>query len=39
MPEMTRKKVRWATKKRNGAKRKWKTRWVLVPKQVAKTKK
>ena len=33
MPQMTRKKVRWATKKRKGASRKWKTRWIMVAKR------
>lgn len=36
MAEMTRKKIRWATKKRKGSSRKWKSRWIMVPKQDPK---
>jgi len=35
--EMVRKKVRWATKRRKGNSRVWKTRWIKVPKTNAKT--
>ncbi|HNB59930.1 MAG TPA: hypothetical protein PK308_06420 [Phycisphaerales bacterium] len=37
MAEMTRKKIRWATKKRNGGSRKWKTAYIWVPKQSPKS--
>lgn len=33
--KMVRKQIKWASKKRNSAKRKWKTKWVMVP--VGKT--
>lgn len=35
MAEMIRKKVRWATKRRKGNSRVWKTRWIKVPRTRA----
>lgn len=36
MAEIVRKKIKWATKKRNGRSRKWKTRYIIVVKGGAK---
>lgn len=33
MAEMVRKKIKWATKKRKGSSRKWKSKYVLVKKE------
>ena len=30
MPDTVRKKIRWATKRRKGKSRQWKTRWITV---------
>lgn len=30
MPQMTRRKVKWATKRRKGGSRVWKSKWILV---------
>ena len=30
MPQMIRRKVKWATKRRKGGTRVWKTKWMLV---------
>lgn len=34
MAEMVKKKIRWATKKRNGSSRKWKSKYILVKKET-----
>jgi len=31
MPEMIRKKIKWATKRRKCGMRVWKTKWMVVP--------
>ena len=31
MPEMIRKKIKWATKRRKCGTRVWKTKWITVP--------
>lgn len=33
MAEMVKKKIRWATKKRKGSSRKWKSKYILVKKE------
>lgn len=30
MPQMIRRKIKWATKRRKGGTRVWKTKWILV---------
>jgi hypothetical protein len=34
--EMVRKKIKWATRKRKGSSRKWKSKYVLVKKEITK---
>jgi hypothetical protein len=36
MPQMIRKKIKWATKRRKCGARVWKTKWILVAQQTAK---
>jgi hypothetical protein len=38
VPETTRKKIRWATKRRKGKSRQWKTRWITVTRRGKPTK-
>lgn len=36
MPQMIRKKIKWATKRRKGGMRVWKTKWIMVAQQTPK---
>ena len=36
MPQMIRKKVKWATKRRKCGARVWKTKWIMVAQQTPK---
>ncbi len=36
MPEMIRKKIKWATKRRKCGARVWKTKWITVAQQTPK---
>ena len=36
MPQMIRKKIKWATKRRKGGTRVWKTKWIMVAQQTPK---
>ena len=36
MADVVRKKVRWASKRRKGKSRVWKTRWVVVKRRTGK---
>ena len=38
MPAMVRKKIKWATKRRKGGMRVWKTKWIMVAQQAAPAK-
>jgi hypothetical protein len=36
MPQMIRKKIKWATKRRKCGTRVWKTKWIMVAQQTPK---
>ena len=36
MPQMIRKKIKWATKRRKCGARVWKSKWITVPQQTPK---
>jgi hypothetical protein len=36
MPQMIRKKIKWATKRRKCGARVWKTKWIMVAQQTPK---